>query len=115
MPEVCLLTNGTYAHQPEWYRNFLYEQEQERGLDFLEDLASPGTLQWDLSQDAVAMFSTSSSVGATSSATSAIQILKDLRDSEAKRRKSFPTPLYRSADAYLVRRAGGQTIIAGYP
>jgi predicted glycogen debranching enzyme len=114
VPQICLLTNGTYAHEPEWYRNFLYQQEQERGLDFLEDLASPGTLRWELSQEAVAIFSANRSVGA-GSATSAVQILKDLRDSEAKRRKSFPTLLHRSADAYLVRRGEGQTIIAGYP
>jgi hypothetical protein len=27
---------------PIWFRNFYYEIERQRGLDFLEDLASPG-------------------------------------------------------------------------
>ena len=31
------------------------------------------------------------------------------------RRSAFATPLDRSADAYLVRRGAGRTIIAGYP
>ena len=33
---------------PLWYRNFLYEQEAERGLDTTEDLASPGEFRWNL-------------------------------------------------------------------
>ena len=32
-----------------------------------------------------------------------------------KRRTSFASPLHRAADAYLVKRGAGQTIIAGYP
>ena len=34
---------------------------------------------------------------------------------ETQRRSAFATPLDRSADAYLVRRGAGRTIIAGYP
>jgi predicted glycogen debranching enzyme len=49
LPAVCSLLNGTYEHAPDWYRNFQYAEEQARGLDFVEDLATPGVLQWDLS------------------------------------------------------------------
>src|SRR5262249_5047411 len=34
---------------------------------------------------------------------------------ERQRRRSFASRLQRSADAYLVRRGDGQTIVAGYP
>lgn len=38
-----------------------------------------------------------------------------LQEAEKKRRSLFPSRLHRSADAYLVRRGRGKTIIAGYP
>ena len=38
------------ATQPDWYRNFLYAEEAARGLDCIEDLASPGTFAFDLAQ-----------------------------------------------------------------
>ena len=49
LPAIAMRTNGAYAHDPDWYRNFLYAEERARGLDFLEDLASPGTFRFDLS------------------------------------------------------------------
>src|SRR5262249_25057932 len=72
------------------------------------DLASPGTLDWDLSQEAIAIFSTDRSAGASA----AVQVFNDLRDSGLKRRPSFPTPLHPSANAYLVRASAARTIIA---
>jgi predicted glycogen debranching enzyme len=33
IPAVIALHNGKYSHQPDWYRNFIYEQERARGLD----------------------------------------------------------------------------------
>src|SRR5258708_6785686 len=48
VPAIVALTNGAYRHEPEWYRNFLYEEERARGLDDVEDLASPGVLTFDL-------------------------------------------------------------------
>src|SRR5215210_5472609 len=48
VPATSALTNGVYHTGPEWYRNFLYAQEQARGLDYEEDLASPGVLSWQL-------------------------------------------------------------------
>src|SRR5439155_1636543 len=38
-----------------------------------------------------------------------------LRAAERARRDAFPTSLHRAADAYLVRRGAGMTIVAGYP
>jgi len=41
--------------------------------------------------------------------------LSRITTSELERRQQFVTPLHRAADAYLVRRGTGKTIIAGYP
>jgi glycogen debranching enzyme len=48
VPGVTALNNGTYSHDPQWYFNFLYSCEQERGLDCVEDLATPGSFSWQL-------------------------------------------------------------------
>ena len=42
LPRVELSSSGDYSHAPDWYRQFLYPDERERGLDDTEDLASPG-------------------------------------------------------------------------
>jgi glycogen debranching enzyme len=49
LPRIVTISNGSYRHQPEWYRNFFYAEERARGLDDTEDLASPGEFRWELS------------------------------------------------------------------
>ena len=49
LPAVDSYSLAHYTHEPDWYRNFLYADETARGLDDLEDLGSPGVLEWDLS------------------------------------------------------------------
>src|SRR5207245_10157119 len=43
------------------------------------------------------------------------ELLDRFRKSEQKRREKFPSRLERAADAYIVQRGDGKTIIAGYP
>ncbi len=120
LPGVVALTNGLYEHEPHWYRNFLYEEERARGLDCVEDLASPGTLRFDLSREEAILILAPEGAGdgkktAASIAGPAREALARLRDAERRRRADFPSRLQRSADAYIVRRGAGRTIIAGYP
>jgi len=111
LPSIAALTNGEYAHAPEWYRNFQYDEERARGLDFVEDLASPGTFRFDLSaREAVLIFSTEEG-----GAGEAVAAVKSLRASEVRRRRKFASRLHRAADAYLVKRGAGKTIVAGFP
>src|SRR5438876_3688010 len=49
VPAVVACSNGRYGHEPAWYRNFLYSEEQARGLDAVEDLASPGVFEFSFS------------------------------------------------------------------
>jgi predicted glycogen debranching enzyme len=46
---------------------------------------------------------------------SALELVARVRSSELARRKAFASPLHRAADAYLVKRGSGKTIVAGYP
>ncbi len=44
LPDVKIIVPGaTYEPAPDWYYNFMYIRERERGLDFVEDLFTPGT------------------------------------------------------------------------
>lgn len=117
VPATRCFSNGRYTHAPHWYRNFLYTQEQERGLDCIEDLATPGIFEFDLSHaEAVWMLSADgpSTLELPVNST-AEDYCRELREIESERRSRFTSPLERSADAYLVQRAGGKTIVAGYP
>jgi predicted glycogen debranching enzyme len=108
LPAIVARSNGTYAHQPDWYRNFLYTEERARGLDCVEDLAAPGVFRWDLARgDAVLILAAEGHEPTDDVAA--------IRAAEGERRRTFPTRLCRAADAYVVRRGSGKTVIAGYP
>lgn len=125
VPGVTALTNGGYAPDPQWYYNFLYEEEQARGLDCEEDLGTPGILSWNLADGTAALVLTTTEHAATSlpARVKPVELLNKLRAIEQKRREQFPSRLHRAADAYIVQRTGmsnsdsapSKTIIAGYP
>jgi predicted glycogen debranching enzyme len=115
VPIVHIANNGAYTHKPAWYRNFLYTEERERGLDDTEDLASPGIFTWaldEMNNEAVLIFRATADVRAHDDA---LQVAERLRAAERTRRAAFPSVLERAGDAYLVKRGSGQTIVAGYP
>lgn len=113
LPGVRVRANGTYVHAPDWYRNFLYLEERQRGLDDTEDLAAPGAFEWDLSAgDAVLIFETTD---AQDSLESPLELASRHRVDEGDRRRAYPSRLHRAADQYLAKRGTGCTVIAGYP
>lgn len=112
-PDVLRVTgrsNGRYRSEPDWYRNFSYSEERARGLDFVEDLAAPGLFEFDLAAGPAEFVLVAEGHEAVFS-----QSVEELAHREHARRIAFPSPLHRAADAYLVGRGRGQTIIAGYP
>jgi predicted glycogen debranching enzyme len=115
VPPVVAASNGRYRHAPDWYRNFLYVEEQARGLDCVEDLATPGVFEFDLArEEAVLLFAVGGNEPADATAPVRARAY-ELRAVERRRRAAFASRLERSADAYLVRRGRGRTIVAGYP
>jgi len=118
LPRIVAFSNGEYTHQPDWYRNFLYQLELARGLDHIEDLATPGSFRWQLSQDEAVWILAAEGQEASMLSLSDVpaqKYLQTLRSTERQRRLQFPSRLHRAADAYLVRRGESKTIIAGYP
>ncbi len=102
----------------DWYRNFEYAVERERGLDFQEDLYSPFVLRFDLAQRPQATIIASTEVRTANQAA-------DFRKQEIARRQAvvaaapadddFVRALASAADQYIVARGDEKTIIAGYP
>lgn len=113
MPSVGAFSNGAYTHEPLWYRNFLYRREVERGLPATEDLASPGTFRWDIARGEAIWILVAE--GQELPASSPAACMGIFRGAEERRRRALGAPLRRAADAYLVRRGEGRTIVAGYP
>jgi len=117
VPPVRSLSNGAYRHDPLWYRAFEYAEERARGLDHVEDLASPGELSWTLEPGGRASWILSADADAFAPAdAAAVETAADAaRHAEARRRGACTSSLTRAADAYIVRRGAGRTIVAGYP
>ena len=111
VPAATALTNGTYAHDPVWLRNVLYTVERERGLDCVEDVASPGTFTFDLAQGPATMVLRAGDTRAGD----AVRHAADLVALERARRSGLGSDLRRSAAAYTVARGLGRTIMAGFP
>ena len=112
VPPIIARSNGAYRHDPQWYLNFLYDEEQARGSDFIEDLAAPGHYTFDLAAGPAVLIFSTVELDAKSTAPDLARLFEL---DETRRRAAFATPHLRSADAYLVQRGAGQTIIAGYP
>ena len=116
VPEIAIRSNGDYVHDPVWYRNFVYAEERARGLDFLEDLAAPGRFRFDLSRGPAAVILGSGAPARTRRREPhALVVAAAQRAAEDGRRRAFSTRLERAAEDYVVRRADGRTIVAGYP
>jgi predicted glycogen debranching enzyme len=116
VPAVFSLSNAEYRAAPAWYRRFFYREEAARGLDAVEDLASPGTLTFDLAREPAAWVLAADLEGVPLlGAEIATDLAVRLRELELARRARFSSPLAREADAYSVRRGEGRTLIAGYP
>jgi predicted glycogen debranching enzyme len=116
VPAIAARANARYEHAPLWYRGFRYDDERARGLDWSEDCASPGELHFDLGAgEAVWLLAAGGHEAALAGGESAVERFDSLREAERARRAAFATPLDRAADAYVVRRGAGRTLVAGYP
>ncbi len=110
LPAITALSNGAYAEAPEWYRNFLYAAERDRGLDCIEDLASPGRFTFDLAAAPGRMVLRAGDDVWARAAPHADNLIAIERQ-----RRARLTPLARAARSYIVDRGTGRTIIAGFP
>ncbi len=100
-----------------WYRNFEYRVEQERGLDYREDLFNPLVLRFGLSARATAAI-------VASTERHDVREAPRLRKNEIARRNQVADAapvkdelvrsLVTAADQFIVARGEQKTVIAGY-
>ena len=101
----------------DWYLNFFYRVEEERGLDAREDLFNPFLLTFDL-RDTPSAFIVASTIEHR------VFEVPELRDREIARRAAvraaapiadaFVQDLTAAADQFIVKRGDLKTVIAGY-
>lgn len=117
VPDIEAQSNGRYSHAPLWYRKFEYSEEIARGFVGREDLASPGEFEFDLSAQPATLILSAQGVPGSPPRTStdAAKEAESARRAEEARRSKFASALERAADAYVVQRGEGRTIVAGYP
>ena len=97
-----------------WYRNFQYTIEQDRGLDFAEDLFSPCAFIFDLTKRAEVSIIASTERRAAHNAEAYRHSEIERRIHNDKRENQLINALSSAADQFIVARERGQTVIAGY-
>jgi predicted glycogen debranching enzyme len=106
-PDVKIIVPGaTFEPAPDWYHNFQYDRERERGLDFVEDLFTPGSYVVQLASGA-----------AIDVVLSTEEKPRGSLEKERARRERFALrgPLTLAADQFVVdREDDDRGIIAGY-
>ena len=117
-PDIFIkIPGGDYRHNPSWYFHFNYDIEKYRGLDFVEDLFTPGNFSISLKQG--------DSLGILISTDDPVE--KDVHElfrKEENRKKELLKEqpgdetlrqLVLAADQFIVRRGEDlRTVIAGY-
>ena len=118
-----------FAHDPgeidtngDWYRNFEYRVEQERGLDFSEDLFSPFAFSFTLDANQLKKRIRISIIVSTERRE--VKKADAYRAAEIKRRETMAqsgprnndlvSSLTAAADQFIVARERCKTVIAGY-
>jgi predicted glycogen debranching enzyme len=116
IPAILSLSNGQYRPAPDWFRGFFYQEEAARELHAVEDLASPGVLDFDIAAGEALWVLAAELPSAPPLAEEEPEVLvARLREAERTRRTGFDTTLEREASAFLVQRGDGMTLVAGYP
>ena len=100
-----------------WYRNFQYAVEQERGLDFTEDLFSPCALTFDLSaaENVNIIASTEQREARNAHSYRQGEIERRLTiQKQTNATNELVVSLTTAAHQFVVARERGETVIAGY-
>jgi predicted glycogen debranching enzyme len=118
LPSLHLAHNAIELRKTgDWYRNFEYDAERERGLDCSEDLFNPFALCFDL------RIRRQASIIASTERRDVTQAVEYRRAEITRRRKvivaspmedGFAQSLAAASDQYLVARGDEKTVIAGY-
>ncbi len=118
-PLFVRFTAGIFYEHPDWYRNFTYAREEERGLDFHEDARSVGKISCMLApgESSFLIFSTEVKDIQGEPEKWKKDEIKRLKTLAGKDHKQFMADLMISGDQFLADRksSSSKTLLAGYP
>ncbi|MBI3474773.1 MAG: glycogen debranching enzyme N-terminal domain-containing protein, partial [Acidobacteria bacterium] len=118
LPSLHLAHNAVELRKTgDWYRNFEYDAERERGLDFSEDLFNPLVLRFDLKlrRQASVIASTEKRDVANVAEYRQAAIMRHSNAAVSSPvEDDFAQALAAAADQYIVARGDQKTVIAGY-
>jgi predicted glycogen debranching enzyme len=117
MPRLYFSHNAASVERSgQWYRDFEYAIERERGFDYREDLYQPFSLTFKLSKPAFVIASTEHEHLADFELLEKTEIKRRaMLVAKAGKRKTLSPHLALAADQFIVERGDGKTVIAGYP
>jgi predicted glycogen debranching enzyme len=123
LPSLQLHHNGAgFTVRPDWYLKFEYLEELDRGLDFREDLFTPGYLSFELSAGRPSAYVVASLNGREKLSLQEVDRFEE-RERARREKIAFSTgtddaltqQLALAADAFVITRAdGAASVIAGY-
>jgi len=119
LPELTFIHSGAFAENGLWFGNHEYLRELERGLDFREDLYSPGEIVFDLPERNAWFVATLEPSrfprGLSDMEVSAIAAA-EIERRQFGGRDEFESILRRALDQFRVVRSDGRpSLVAGYP
>lgn len=112
-PELCMQFNKKvdFHFVPDWYRNFQYRKEIERGYDYKEDLYVPGYFELPIQKGESIVFS----AGITEIAAADLLDTFQVELNERTPRDSFEHCLVNSAHQFYKKQGDRNYIVAAYP
>lgn len=120
LPRLYLAHNAASAGATgDWYLNFEFDLERQRGLDFQEDLFQPLVLRFRLAPGARAVVIATTDPHRTHGDAAELAAHERARRQAIVDTAPLDTPLVRAltaaADQFIVQRGELKTIVAGYP
>ncbi len=118
LPEIFFNHNASSVNRTgDWYHNFEYPVEEERGFDFHEDLFQPFSLDFDLLKEPAVMIVSTRQINFSDSTEfeAAEKVRREGLCEIAGAESELERRLVVAADQFIVSRGEGHTVIAGYP
>jgi starch synthase (maltosyl-transferring) len=103
---------GAYHPEPEWSENIPHPVEASRGQDASGDAYSPGWFEVPLAPEQAVTLAVTAEKGDPGSV---VRGPLPVANESSRPSDEFETRLARAAQAFVVRRGEGRTVIAGYP
>ncbi len=104
-------TENEYTHVPDWYYSIEYQEEMERGYEFLEDLYIPGFFEFDIEKGESVYFAAGTKELAPAS-------MKRAFNAELEKRiprNNFANCLTNAAQQFIIKKDKGTEVLAGFP